>query len=76
MTFRRTVLLSVLGAGIAAPVAAQGIPRGATVSRTPSAAATRIMVANPYVFASSDSATAVEVGRSMRERMSRVAPRS
>jgi len=76
MSLRRTVLLSVLGAGIAVPVAAQGIPRGATVSRAPSAAATRIMVANPYVFASSDSATAVEVGRSMRERMSRVAPRS
>jgi tetratricopeptide (TPR) repeat protein len=76
MSFRRTLILSVLGVGLAAPVAAQGIPRGATTSRTPSAAATRIMVANPYVFASNDSATAVEVGRAMRERMSRVAPRT
>jgi tetratricopeptide (TPR) repeat protein len=75
MTFRRTVLLSVLGAGIATPLAAQGIPRGATVSQRAGTAATRIMVANPYVFASNDSATAVEVGRAMRDRMSKAAPR-
>lgn len=75
MYFRRVLFLSVLGAGVAAPMSAQGIPRGATVSQRPSAAATRIMVANPFVFASNDSATAVEVGRAMRERMSRVVPR-
>ena len=76
MSFRRTLILSVLGAGLAAPVAAQGIPRGATIGNRPTTAAMRIMVANPYVFASADSATAVEVGRAMRERMSRAAPRT
>jgi tetratricopeptide (TPR) repeat protein len=34
------------------------------------------MVATPFVFASNDSATAVEVGRAMRERMTRTAPRT
>ena len=76
MSFRRTLILSVLGAGLAAPVAAQGIPRGATISNRPTTAATRIMVATPFVFASADSATAVEVGRAMRERMTRAAPRT
>ena len=76
MFYRRALFLSALGAGVAAPMAAQGIPRGATVSQRPSAAATRIMVANPYVFAASDSATAVAVGRRMRDRMARVAPRN
>ena len=76
MSFRRTLLLSVLGAGLAAPVAAQGIPRGATISNRPTTASTRIMVATPFVFASADSVTAVEVGRAMRERMTRAAPRN
>lgn len=74
MSSRRVLTLSVLAAALGvAPVTAQGIPRGATIRQQP-VAATRIMVANPYVFAANDSATAVEVGRSMRQRMTRVAP--
>lgn len=57
-------------------LAAQGIPRGARISRTPQAAAARIMVATPYVFTSADSARAVAVGQSMRDRLGRQASRS
>lgn len=52
-------------------LAAQGIPKGATISRGPRAAATRIMVATPYVFTSADSARAVAVGQAMRDRLAR-----
>jgi tetratricopeptide (TPR) repeat protein len=54
---------------------AQGIPRGARISRGPQAAAARIMVATPYVFTSTDSALAVAVGESMRDRLARQASR-
>lgn len=53
------------------PLQAQGIPRGATLSRRPTTATERIMVANPYVFTVADSATAVAVGQAMRNRMSK-----
>jgi Flp pilus assembly protein TadD len=56
-------------------LAAQGIPKGARISRGPQAAATRIMVATPFVFTSADSAMAVAVGQSMRDRMARQASR-
>ena len=52
-------------------LAAQGIPKGATISRGPRAAATRIMVATPYVLTSADSARAVAVGQAMRDRLAR-----
>ena len=55
---------------------AQGIPKGARISRGPQAAASRIMVATPYVFTSADSARAVAVGQSMRGRLAREASRS
>lgn len=57
-------------------LAAQGIPKGARISRGPQAAASRIMVATPYVFTSADSARAVAVGQSMRGRLARQASRS
>lgn len=56
-------------------LAAQGIPKGARISRGPQAAAARIMVATPYVFTSADSAKAVAVGQSMRDRLARQASR-
>jgi tetratricopeptide (TPR) repeat protein len=56
-------------------LSAQGIPKGARISRGPQAAATRIMVATPYVFTTADSAKAVAVGQSMRGRMARQASR-
>jgi tetratricopeptide (TPR) repeat protein len=74
MTLRR--VLNVSGAAAMAAMvmesalAAQGIPRGARISRQPTTV-TRLMVANPYVFTSADSATAVSVGRAMRQQMAR-----
>jgi Flp pilus assembly protein TadD len=56
-------------------LAAQGIPKGARISRGAQAAATRIMVATPYVFTSADSGKAVAVGQSMRDRLARQASR-
>jgi tetratricopeptide (TPR) repeat protein len=76
MSLRRVLILTGSAAAIASSVEAQGIPRNARVRQGPTAAATRIMVANPYVFAKSDSAIAVAVGRAMRERMERSAPRN
>lgn len=76
MSLRRVLLCSLATVVLAAPAAAQGIPRGATIRQRPNASLTRIMVANPYVFARNDSATAVAVGRAMRDRMARLAPRT
>jgi tetratricopeptide (TPR) repeat protein len=67
-----TGMLLLLGSS---SLAAQGIPKGARISRGPQAAATRIMVATPFVFTSADSAMAVAVGQSMRDRMARQASR-
>ena len=76
MSLRRVLILTASAAVVASSAEAQGIPRNATVRQRPTAAATRIMVANPYVFAKADSATAVAVGRTMRDRMARSAPRN
>jgi len=76
MSARRVLAVTLLTAAVGGPLAAQGIPRGATTRQRPTSALTRIMVANPYVFARNDSATAVAVGRAMRERMERLAPRT
>src|SRR5688500_5339532 len=76
MSARRVLAVTMLTAAVGGPLAAQGIPRGATTRQRPTSALTRIMVANPYVFARNDSATAVAVGRAMRERMERLAPRT
>lgn len=67
-----TGMLLILTGG---SLVAQGIPRGARISRGPQAAAARIMVATPYVFTSTDSALAVAVGESMRDRLARQASR-
>jgi len=50
------------------PAYAQGIPRRARVSAATNSAP-RLMVANPFAFATADSAPAVRIGTSMREEM-------
>jgi tetratricopeptide (TPR) repeat protein len=64
----RLVGLAVLSGALASPLAAQGIPRNARTSTTVNAAP-RFMVANPFAFASADSAPAVQIGSAMREEM-------
>jgi tetratricopeptide (TPR) repeat protein len=70
----RLVLIALVGVVSAVPMAAQGIPRGArtqTVNVAP-----RLMVANPFAFASADSATAVRIGSASREAMKGIAGRN
>src|SRR5574337_44835 len=73
MTLRRAAGLALLGLVAAAPLSGQGIPRNGRIGR-PMVQTTRILVAVPFVFAASDSAIAVGVGRAMRQRMQRIAP--
>jgi tetratricopeptide (TPR) repeat protein len=79
MTLRRVLNVSGVAALAAmfttSALAAQGIPRGARIARQPTTV-TRLMVANPYVFTSADSATAVSVGRAMRQQMAKQSGRS
>jgi len=55
-----------------APTAQAQIPSGARRLGAPVAAAPKLMVATPYVFAEGDSSLAVDVGNAMRNRMERV----
>jgi tetratricopeptide (TPR) repeat protein len=74
MYLSRVVLIALIGVVSAAPVSAQGIPRNArtqTVNVAP-----RLMVANPFAFASTDSATAVRIGSAAREEMKGIAGRN
>ena len=64
----RSFLLVALVGAVATPVAAQ-IPTG---RRSPGQTAPKLLVANPYVFTSEDSALAVEAGNGLRDRMDRV----
>ncbi len=77
MSASRLVALAALAAlgaaALAAPLAAQGIPRGAHLGSSSGAARWRLLVANPYVFGQADSAPAVHAGDGMRKRMDKVA---
>ena len=74
MYLARFVSLMTLAAALAAPLAAQGIPRNArTTSQTTSAP--RFMVANPFAFAAADSAPAVAIGSALRGEMKDVVGR-
>ncbi|MGZ8398041.1 MAG: tetratricopeptide repeat protein [Gemmatimonadales bacterium] len=74
MNLLRLAILALVGVASTVPVAAQGIPRGA---RTQTAnAAPRLMVANPFAFASADSVTAVRIGSAAREQMKSIAGRN
>ena len=70
----RLVPCALLSAVVLTPVAAQGIPRNARSSAT-AVAAPRFMVANPFAYATADSAPAVKIGTSMREQMKGVVGR-
>ena len=71
----RLVTLAVVGSAVLSPLAAQGIPRGARASQQAAATTPRFMVANPFAFASADSAPAVKIGSGLREEMKSVVGR-
>jgi len=74
MSLSRLVLIALFGGITAAPLAAQGIPRGARSSQTV-ANAPRLMVANPFAFASADSASSVRIGSAARGEMKAIVGR-
>jgi tetratricopeptide (TPR) repeat protein len=74
MSLSRLIVIALFGI-TAAPLAAQGIPRGARTSQTV-ANAPRLMVANPFAFASADSASAVKIGTAAREEMKGIVGRN
>src|SRR3954465_6397949 len=69
MSLLRSVVLALSAGIVAAPLAGQGIPRGARTGAQPVANAPRLMVANPFAFAPGDSANAVRIGSAMRQQM-------
>ncbi|HZE76794.1 MAG TPA: tetratricopeptide repeat protein [Gemmatimonadales bacterium] len=69
MSLARLAVVTALGAALAAPAGAQ-VPRRPREQQV--AALPRLMVANPYVTASADSAAAVQAGAGMRERMTKL----
>jgi tetratricopeptide (TPR) repeat protein len=75
MSVFRLVIIALFGGITATPLAAQGIPRGARTSQTV-ANAPRLMVANPFAFASADSASAVKIGAAAREEMKAIVGRN
>ncbi|HZB27518.1 MAG TPA: hypothetical protein VE282_03070, partial [Gemmatimonadales bacterium] len=68
MYLSRLIVLGLFAGLLAAPLAAQGIPRGARTTQR-AANAPRLMVANPFAFAPGDSATAVRIGSAVRNEM-------
>ncbi len=70
----RVVPLTLLAAGLAAPLGAQGIPRNARTSQQVTMAP-RFMVANPFAFAPADSAPSVVIGSALRNEMKGVVGR-
>jgi len=75
MSLFRLVTLAIFGSALLSPLAAQGIPRGARASQQTVNASPRFMVANPFAFASADSAPAVKIGSGLREEMKSVVGR-
>ncbi len=75
MFLLRLVTLAVAGASLLSPLAAQGIPRGARTSSSTVTNAPRFMVANPFAFATADSAPAVSIGSALRDGMKGVVGR-
>ena len=68
MSLSRPMVIALSVGLLSAPLAAQGIPRGARTSQTV-ANAPRLMVANPFAFAPADSANAVRIGTAMRQQI-------
>ena len=75
MSLFRLVVIALFGGIAASPLVAQGIPRGARTTQTVTNAP-RLMVANPFAFASADSASAVKIGTAAREEMKAIAGRN
>jgi tetratricopeptide (TPR) repeat protein len=75
MSLSRLVTVALFSGAISAPLVAQGIPRNA---RSAQAApnAPRLMVANPFAYASADSANAVRIGSAARQEMKDIAGRN
>ncbi|MEO7137794.1 MAG: hypothetical protein ABI037_08755 [Gemmatimonadales bacterium] len=68
MNLLRLAVFALAGVATTVPLAAQGIPRGSR-TQTVNNTAPRLMVANPFAFASADSATAVRIGSASRGQM-------
>jgi tetratricopeptide (TPR) repeat protein len=62
-----------LGAALSADLCAQGIPKNTRRLGAPAPTAIRVMVANPYASATSDSLAAVEIASGMRKQLTKVA---
>lgn len=75
MYLLRSVVIALSAGMISAPLAAQGIPRGARTSTTVTNAP-RLMVANPFAFAPADSANAVRIGTATRQEMKDIVGRN
>jgi tetratricopeptide (TPR) repeat protein len=75
MNLFRLVVVAVFTGSIAAPLVAQGIPRNARTTQV-ATNAPRFMVANPFAFASADSANAVRIGSAARQEMKDIAGRN
>lgn len=61
-----------LGAALSADLCAQGIPKNTRRLGAPVAGAIRVMVANPYASATSDSTAAVDIAAGMRGRLTKL----
>ena len=75
MYLSRFVGFAAVAAALSAPLAAQGIPRGARTTQTVTNAP-RLMVANPFAYAPGDSAAAVHIGTAMRQEMKDIVGRN
>jgi tetratricopeptide (TPR) repeat protein len=75
MSLSRLVILALFAGAMAVPLSAQGIPRNARTTQV-TTNAPRLMVANPFAFASADSASAVRIGSALREEMKSIAGRN
>ncbi|HEX7337069.1 MAG TPA: hypothetical protein VF252_07665 [Gemmatimonadales bacterium] len=74
MYLLRVALVALAGVVSAVSLSAQGIPRNARTQTV--TVAPRLMVANPFAFASADSVTAVRIGSAAREEMKDIAGRN
>src|SRR5918994_787131 len=75
MYLSRLVGLAVVAGVVSAPLAAQGIPRGARTTQTVNNAP-RLMVANPFAYAPGDSVNAVRIGSAMRDQIKGIVGRN
>ncbi len=75
MYLSRFVGFAAVAAALSAPLAAQGIPRGARTTQAVTNAP-RLMVANPFAYAPGDSGAAVQIGTAMRQEIKDIVGRN